>query len=236
MTLFKYLSSSIVSLLSRTSIDGSIFFTCTTCIVYQYFKELAAFVLKAGAKVKALFLTTKLFRKFFLFFLFTHFSGSLCERERMYKRKTKAVFFANRTAKIRTLFIILQNFSEVFLFFSLSTISLFHYVNSARLSSLGKRVQKYTLLVYNPNILNSFFEVFLKESAKALKDNDVVEHIFYHEWIAGENGTHGIHYYITRGRVGARKREKDAEKRNNKITVELQMRKRQQEERDKKTI
>ena len=179
LTLFKYLSSSIVSLLSRTSIDGSIFFTCTTCIVYQYFKELAAFVLKAGAKVKALFLTTKLFRKFFfIFFLFTHFSGSLCERERMYKRKTKAVFFANRTAKIRTLFIILQNFSEVFLFFSLSTISLFHYVNSARLSSLGKRVQKYTLLVYNPNILNSFFEVFLKEYAKTLKDNDVVEHIF----------------------------------------------------------
>ena len=59
---------------------------------------------------------------------------------------------------------------------------------------------------------------------------------FYHEWIGGGNGTHGIHYYITRGRVGARKREKDAEKRNNKITVELQMRKRQQEERDKKTI
>ena len=96
----------------------------------------------------------------------------------MYKRKTKAVFFANRTAKIRTLFIILQNFLEVFLFFSLSAISLFHYVNSARLSSLGKRVQKYALLVYNPNILNYFFEVFLKEYAKALKDNDVVEHVF----------------------------------------------------------
>ena len=59
---------------------------------------------------------------------------------------------------------------------------------------------------------------------------------FYHEWIAGENGTHGTHYYITRGRVGARKREKDAEERNNKITVELQLRKRQQEERDKKMI
>ena len=59
---------------------------------------------------------------------------------------------------------------------------------------------------------------------------------FYHEWIAGGNGTHGTHYYITRGRVGARKREKDAEKRNNKITVELQLRKRQQEERDKKMI
>ena len=59
---------------------------------------------------------------------------------------------------------------------------------------------------------------------------------FYHEWIAGENGTHGTHYYITRGRVGARKREKDAEERNNKITVELQLRKRQQEERNKKMI
>ena len=197
LTLFKYLSSSIVSLLSRTSIDGSIFFTCTTCIVYQYFKELAAFVLKAGAKVKALFLTTKLFRKFFLFFLFTHFSGSLCERERMYKRKTKAVFFANRTAKIRTLFIILQNFSEVFLFFSLSTISLFHYVNSARLSSLGKRVQKYTLLVYNPNILNSFFEVFLKEYAKVLKDNDVVEHIFFIMSGLGAETVHMRHIIIS---------------------------------------
>ena len=76
----------------------------------------------------------------------------------------------------------------------------------------------------------------MKESAKVLKDNDVVEHIFYHEWIAGENGTHGTHYYITRGRVGAHKREKDAEERNNKITVELQQRKRQQEERDKKMI
>ncbi|WP_217932793.1 hypothetical protein, partial [Bacteroides caecimuris] len=42
--------------------------TCTTCIVYQYFKELVAFVLKAGAKVSALFLTAKLFRKFFRFF------------------------------------------------------------------------------------------------------------------------------------------------------------------------
>ena len=59
-------SSNIAAL--ETSIDGSIFFTCTTCIVYQYFKELAAFVSKAGAKVKALFLTTKLFRKFFYFF------------------------------------------------------------------------------------------------------------------------------------------------------------------------
>ena len=59
-------SSNIAAL--ETSIDGSIFFTCTTCIVYQYFKELVAFVLKAGAKVRALFLTIKLFRKFFVLF------------------------------------------------------------------------------------------------------------------------------------------------------------------------
>ena len=77
MTLFKYLLVLSVSLLHKTSIDGSIFFTCTTCIVYQYFKELVAFVLKAGAKVRALFLTTKLFRKFFLVFLFTLVSLAL---------------------------------------------------------------------------------------------------------------------------------------------------------------
>ena len=130
----------------------------------------------------------------------------------MYKRKTKAVFFANRTAKIRTLFIILQNFSEVFLFFSLSTISLFHYVNSARLSSLGKRVQKYALLVYNPNILNSFFEVFLKESAKVLKDNDVVEHIFFIMSGLGAETVHMRHIIISHAGAQAHAKEKKMQK------------------------
>ena len=64
-------SSNIAAL--ETSIDGSIFFTCTTCIVYQYFKELVASVSKAGAKVRGLFLTTKLFRKFFFSFSFYPF-------------------------------------------------------------------------------------------------------------------------------------------------------------------
>jgi hypothetical protein len=37
------------------SIDGSCI-SCTTCIVYQYVKELSNFfVLKAGAKIRALF-------------------------------------------------------------------------------------------------------------------------------------------------------------------------------------
>ena len=59
-----------------------LFFSCTTCIVYQYFKELAAFVLKAGAKVRGFILTTKCFRKFFSLFFFYRFSDSLSERER----------------------------------------------------------------------------------------------------------------------------------------------------------
>ena len=65
----------------------------------------------------------------------------------------------------------------------------------------------------------------------------MLQNIFfmYREIVRG-NDERDTHYYITRGRVGARKREKDAEERNNKITVELQLRKRQQEERDKKMI
>ena len=158
MTLFKYLLSSIVSLLSRTSIDGSIFFTCTTCIVYQYFKELVAFVLKAGAKVRTLFLTTKLFRKFFFSFSFyAGFSGSLYERERRYERITLANFLCESDCKDKNFSYYNPNFFGSFLFFSLSGIPLFHEVNLSRLSSLGKRVQKYALLVYTPNISNYFF-------------------------------------------------------------------------------
>ena len=174
------------------------------------FQRTCCFRFKSGCKGKGFIFNYQTFSEvFFYFFLFTHFSGSLCERERMYKRKTKAVFFANRTAKIRTLFIILQNFSEVFLFFSLSTISLFHYVNSARLSSLGKRVQKYALLVYNPNILNYFFEVFLKEYAKVLKDNDVVEHIFL-SWVdcGRKRYTWDTLLYHTRARRRTQKRKR----------------------------
>ena len=44
-----------------------LFFSCTTCIVYQYFKEHFAFVLKAGAKVRGFILTTKYFGIFFRF-------------------------------------------------------------------------------------------------------------------------------------------------------------------------
>ena len=118
-------SSNIAAL--KTSIDGSIFFTCTTCIVYQYFKELVAFVLKAGAKVRALFLTTKLFRKFFFSFSFyAGFSGSLCERERRYERITLANFLCESDCKDKNFSYYNPNFFGSFLFFSLSEIPLFH--------------------------------------------------------------------------------------------------------------
>ena len=92
LTLFKYLLSSIVSLLSRTSIDGSIFFTCTTCIVYQYFKELAAFVLKAGAKVRGFILTTKYFRKFFFRFSFSIVFQALLAKGKEGKEEKRNTF------------------------------------------------------------------------------------------------------------------------------------------------
>ncbi len=154
LTLFKYLSF-LRTLLPWKQVLTVLFFYLYYLYCLSIFQRTYCFRFKSGCKGKDFIFNHQTFSE--VFFIFTHFSGSLCERERMYKRKTKAVFFANRTAKIRTLFIILQNFSEVFLFFSLSTISLFHYVNSARLSSLGKRVQKYTLFVYNPNISNYFF-------------------------------------------------------------------------------
>ena len=148
-------SSNIAAL--ETSIDGSIFFTCTTCIVYQYFKELVAFVLKAGAKVRALFLTTKLFRKFFYFFFLLISQALYAKGKECIKEKTKAVFFANRTAKIRTFLFIFQNFSEVFLFLSQAVLRFVTKSFSSRLSSLGKRVQKYSLSGYKTNIYHSFF-------------------------------------------------------------------------------
>ena len=66
LTLFKYLSF-LRTLLLWKQVLTVLFFTCTTCIVYQYFKEHLAFVLKAGAKVRGFILTTKCFRKFFRF-------------------------------------------------------------------------------------------------------------------------------------------------------------------------
>ena len=122
------------------------------------FQRTCCFRFKSGCKGKGFIFNYQTFSEVFLVFLFTLVSLTLYAKGKEgTKEELRPFFFANRTAKIRTLFIILQNFLEVFLFFSLSAISLFHYVNSARLSSLGKRVQKYALLVYTPNISNYFF-------------------------------------------------------------------------------
>ena len=122
------------------------------------FQRTCRFVSKADAKVRGLFLTTKLFRKFFfIFFLFYSFLRLSCERERIIiKEKSKTALFANRTAKIKTFIYMFQTFSELFCFIIKRSyaLSLSHL---SRLSSLGKRVQKYTLLEYHPNLFNSFF-------------------------------------------------------------------------------
>jgi len=70
LTLFKYLLVLIVSLLNKTSIDGSIFLLVLLVLFINISKNLLLSFLKAGAKVRALFLTTKLFRKFFFSFSF----------------------------------------------------------------------------------------------------------------------------------------------------------------------
>ena len=99
LTLFKYLLSSIVSLLSRTSIDGSIFY-----LYYLYclsiFQRTCCFRFKSGCKGKGFIFNYQTFSEvFFIFFLFTHFSGSLCERERMYKRKNQGRFLCESDCK-----------------------------------------------------------------------------------------------------------------------------------------
>ena len=76
-----------------------LFFSCTTCIVYQYFKELAAFVSKAGAKVKALFLTTKLFRKFFFIFSFYSFLRLSMRKGKNVLKKNKGRFLCESDCK-----------------------------------------------------------------------------------------------------------------------------------------
>ena len=63
------------------------------------FQRTCCFRFKSGCKGKGFIFNYQTFRKFFSFFLFTHFSGSLCERERMYKRKNKGRFLCESDCK-----------------------------------------------------------------------------------------------------------------------------------------
>ena len=90
------------------------FLTCTTCIVYQYFKELVASVSKAGAKVSGLFLTAKLFSKFFSFFFSIRFSDSLCERERCIEQGKRQAATCEPDCKDKDFYSFIPNFFESF--------------------------------------------------------------------------------------------------------------------------
>ena len=87
-----------------------LFFSCTTCIVYQYFKEHLAFVLKAGAKVRGFILTTKYFRKFFFAFLFLSFLRLSQRKGKKVKKKNKTTFLCESDCKDKNFQLYLPNF------------------------------------------------------------------------------------------------------------------------------
>ena len=87
-----------------------LFFSCTTCIVYQYFKEHLAFVLKAGAKVRGFILTTKCFRKFFFAFLFLSFLRLSQRKGKKVKKKNKTPFLCESDCKDKNFQLYLPNF------------------------------------------------------------------------------------------------------------------------------
>ena len=126
LTLFKYLLVLTVSLLNKTSIDGSIFY-----LYYLYclsiFQRTCCFRFKSGCKGKGFIFNYQTFSEvFFSFSFYAGFSDSLCERERRYKRRTPAVFLCESDCKDKNFSYYNPNFSGSFLFFSLSGIPLFH--------------------------------------------------------------------------------------------------------------
>ena len=130
----------------------------------------------------------KRFRKFFFNFSFYIVSQALLRKGKKVKKKNKPRFFANRTAKIRTFLFIFQNFSEVFLFLSQAVLRFVTKSFSSRLSSLGKRVQKYSLSGYKTNIYHSFFWLFFYNLTNLLIDRLVQENRrFYTRSYEGKN-------------------------------------------------
>ena len=79
LTLLKYLLSSIVSLLSRTSIDGSIFY-----LYYLYclsiFQRTCCFRFKSGCKGKGFIFNYQTFSEVFFYFFFLLISQALCAK------------------------------------------------------------------------------------------------------------------------------------------------------------
>ena len=88
-------------------------FYCTTCIVYQYVKELNRFVSKAGAKVRGFILTAKSFRKFFYFFLYI-VSQTLLRKGKKVKKKNKTPFLCEPDCKDKNFYLYPPNFAGSF--------------------------------------------------------------------------------------------------------------------------
>ena len=128
LTLFKYLLSSIVSLLSRTSIDGSIFFYLYYLYCLSIFQRTCCFRFKSGCKGKGFIFNYQTFSE--VFFIFSFFKSSLLRKEEQRKRtvvtariskrlSNNAALILKAGAKVRTLFHILQinlKFFFIFLF------------------------------------------------------------------------------------------------------------------------
>ena len=98
MTLFKYLSF-LRTLLLWKQVLTVLFFYLYYLYCLSIFQRTCCFRFKSGCKGKGFIFNYQTFSDFFYFFLFTHFSGSLCERERMYKRKNKGRFLCESDCK-----------------------------------------------------------------------------------------------------------------------------------------
>ena len=91
------------------------------------FQRTCCFRFKSGCKDKGFIFNYQTFSEvFFQFFFLLDFSGSLCERERMYERITLAYFLCESECKDKNFIYYNPNFFGSFLFFSLSKIPLFH--------------------------------------------------------------------------------------------------------------
>ena len=99
LTLFKYLLSSIVSLLSRTSIDGSIFY-----LYYLYclsiFQRTCCFRFKSGCKGKGFIFNYQTFSEVFFIFFFLLISQALYAKgKECIKEKNKDRFLCESDCK-----------------------------------------------------------------------------------------------------------------------------------------
>ena len=69
-----------------------LFFSCTTCIVYQYFKEHACFRFKSGCKGKRFYFNHQMFSEVFFRFSFSIVSQALLAKGKEGKEEKQNAF------------------------------------------------------------------------------------------------------------------------------------------------